>query len=127
MKRYRFGLRTLGFAAALLASTAALAGFRTAQQVVIWDAGRMANGDLGYIHNQPDLTQYMGCYSYATAGGCYATDRTGLTRSCSTSDANQLAVIRSLKTDSYLLFYWDTSGHCMFIEVDNSSATAPKS
>ena len=126
MKRYRFALRTLGFAAALLASTAALAGFRSAQQVVIWDAGKLANGDLGYIHNQPDLTQYMGCYSYDAVGYCYAVDRTGLSRSCVTSDPNMVAVIRSLNSDSYLLFYWDTSGRCTFVEVENSSVTAPK-
>ena len=127
MKRYRLGLRTLGFAAAvLLASTAALAGFRTAQQVVISDTAQFANGDLGYIYNTDDLTQYMGCVSYNTAGNCYAKDRTGLTRSCSTSDPNLLAVIRSLNNDSWLIFYWDTSGRCTFIEVENSSMVPPK-
>jgi hypothetical protein len=49
MNRYRLGLRALAFVRTLLASTAALAGFRGAQQVLILDAGRFANGDLSII------------------------------------------------------------------------------
>jgi hypothetical protein len=126
MNRYRLGLRVLGFAAALLASTAALAGFRSAQQVLIFDAGRFANGDLGYVSNTADTTQYIGCESLGGSGYCYAKDPTGLSRSCSTSDPNLLAVIRSLNGDSYLIFWWDTSSHCTSIEVDNGSYNAPK-
>jgi hypothetical protein len=126
MNRYRLGLRVLGFAAALLASTVALAGFRSAQQVLIFDAGRFANGDLGYVSNTTDTTQYIGCENLSGFGYCYAKDPNGLSRSCSTSDPNLLAVIRSLNGDSYLIFWWDTSGHCTSIEVDNGSYGVPK-
>jgi hypothetical protein len=126
MKRYRLGLCALGFASALLASTGVLAGFRSAQQVVIADAERLANGDLGYVANTADTTQYIGCYSLGVSGSCYARDRTGLARSCSTSDSTLLAVIRSLNGDSYLTFWWDTSGRCTSIRVDNGSLQVPK-
>ena len=126
MNRYQLRLYALGFAGALLASTTALAGFRSAQQVVIFDAGRFANGDLGYVSNTADTTQYLGCYSLSDLGICYAKDQTGLARSCSTSDPNLLAVIRSLNGDSYLIFWWDTAGHCSSIEVANGSYSAAK-
>jgi hypothetical protein len=127
MNRYRLGLCALGFAGALLASTAALAGFRIAQQVVISDAGRLANGVLSYVSNTPDTTQYIGCYSLSGLGICSAKDKTGLLRSCATSDPELLAVIRSLNGDSYLIFWWDTNGRCSNIEVDNASYSPPKS
>jgi len=126
MQRYRLGLCALGFAGALLASTAALAGYRHTLEVGIDDVGRVAWGDLGYVFNTSDRTQYMGCYNSGTSGTCYARDRTGLTRTCSTSNAGMLAVIRSLSGDSYLLFYWDASGNCTSVDVHNGSNTAPK-
>ena len=131
MKSVRPTFRTLTLAGALLAASAtAFAGFQTGQSVVIVDSSRLANGDLGYIFNSPDRSQYIGCYSYNTgtgsAGSCFAQNTAGLYRSCYTDDANMIATIRSLGTDSYLIFYWDTNGRCTLVEVENDSTTAPK-
>jgi hypothetical protein len=43
-----------------------------------------------------------------------------------TSDANMVATIRSLNSDSYLYFGWNTNGQCTFVEIENDSTTAPK-
>jgi len=126
MKRNRLGLCALGFAGALLSSTAAFAGWRSSQEVVIWDVLSFANGDVSYASNTADTGQRIECESKGGSGYCLAEDQTGLTRQCSTSDSDLLAVIRSLKNDSYLSFSWDTNGHCTNIRVDNSSYTVPK-
>lgn len=126
MKRYQLGLCALGFAGALLASTAALAGWRSANAVTIWDPLNVANGDLGYVSNTANTTEYIGCQNLDRLGICYAQDRTGLSRSCMTSDSSLLAVIRSLNGDSHLHFVWDNSGRCTRIIVDTASYTVPK-
>jgi hypothetical protein len=115
----------LTLAAAMLASTAALAGLQFAMPVFLNDY--RADGDLGYVHNTVDRTQSVGCSSYGNAGTCYATTVDGVSKSCSTSDANMLATIRSLNPASYVYFEFDATGHCTFVEADNSSITAPKS
>jgi len=130
MKHHRLGLCAFGLAAALLASTAALAGFRTVQPVVIADSPDrgypFANGDLGYAATTNDSVEYIGCYTYNGVGGCNAVDRTGLTRSCATADPTMIAIMRSLRGDSYLTFHWDTNGQCTNVSVENTSSTLPK-
>ena len=112
----------------VFAAGTALAGFKTAQQVVIGSG--FANGDLGYVHNTPDATQYIGCYLYAYPnqlyGGCYARDLGGNYASCYTTNVNMMNVMASLKSDGYVLFYWDTSGSCTFVEQVTGSYEAPK-
>jgi hypothetical protein len=49
-----------------------------------------------------------------------------VTRSCSTTDPNHLATIRSLSSDSYLIFFWNTSGVCTSVQVQTSSTNEPK-
>ena len=126
MKHHRLGLCAFGLAAALLASTAALAGFRTAQPVVITDSRQFANGNLGVVSFTDDSVEWIGCYTYNGVGGCNAVDKTGLTRSCATADPTMIATMRSLRGDSYLEFYWDTNGQCTNVSVENTSSTPPK-
>jgi len=112
----------------VLVTGSALAGFKTGQQVVIGSG--FANADLGYVHNTPDTTQYIGCYTYAypnqVYGGCFARDLNGTYASCYTSNAGMINVISALKADGYLLFYWDTNGSCTFVEQETDSMRAPK-
>jgi hypothetical protein len=130
MKSHRPLFRTLVLAGALLATSSAFAGFQTGQSVVIIDASHLANGDLGFVYNSADRAQYIGCYSYDTSAGsagvCFAQNTAGIYRSCYTPDANMVATIRSLGTDSYLIFNWGANGLCTFVEVENDSTTAPK-
>jgi len=125
----RFKLRLTSIACVslgLLASTSAMAGFKTAQSVVISDLYQFANGMLGQVRNSSDTTQYIGCATWSGLGYCYAVNSAGVSRSCSTSDADMLATIRSLSSDSSLMFYWNSSGQCTFVEVDTSSDAPPK-
>jgi len=127
MKRFTLGLVMMASTSVgLLASTSVLAGFKTAQQVFIFDAGQFANGNLGYARNTSDATQSIGCWNDGTTGHCYAANSAGIYRQCSTSDPGMLAAIRSLNGDSYLLFYWNSGGQCTYIQVENSSSTTPK-
>jgi hypothetical protein len=126
MKRVLQGIAT-GAALLMGVSVAAFAGFHQGQQVVIIDASSFANGDLGYVHNTPDTIQYIGCTSSGGSAWCFARNLAGLSRSCSTSNATLLSAIHSLNGDSYLIFGWNASGQCTFINVENGSLTAPKS
>ena len=119
--------RILG--AALVAgalATTAFAGMKTSQQVVIVDANKFANGELGHVRNTADSVQYIGCTIKGTAGSCTARNSAGLTRSCSTTEAKWLATIAAVNGDTYLYFRWDTDGKCNLIIVENNSTPAPK-
>src|SRR6267154_358750 len=94
----------------LLVTGVASAGFKTSQQVVIGSG--FANGDLGYVYNTPDVSQYIGCETYAYPnqlyGYCYALDLSGTYKGCFTTNANMINVMSALKSDGYLIFYFDT-------------------
>ena len=117
---------TTGAIAVLGLSASAWAGFHTGQQVVISDPGMFANGDLGYVHNTPDLIQYIGCTSYGTSAQCMARNLAGVLRSCSTANPAMLASIHSLNGDSHLYFGWNAAGQCTFVNVRNASYTEEK-
>ena len=112
----------------LFASTAAMAGLQTGKPVVINDSGMVANGELGYVRNTPDRTQYIGCTSSSNnVANCFAVDINGISRTCVTTNPSFLATIRSLNGDSYLVFYWSpTTGQCTSVEAVNDSTTTPK-
>src|SRR5690349_3117484 len=90
-------------AAALSAS--AFAGFRTAQQVVMSDEKKLANGDLGYVHQTSDDVQYIGCFVAGDEGYCFARNRAGVTRSCWSNDARWVRAMAAVSSDTYLIFY----------------------
>ncbi len=85
-----------------------------------------ADGDIGAARNSADGQQYIGCEATATLGSCYAVNSAGVYKSCSTTDAGQLAVIRSLHGDGHLFFSWDTSGNCVNIRIRYDSLSPPK-
>jgi hypothetical protein len=127
MKRIRFDWAMVASASVgLLASASALAGFHSGQAVVIIDAYHLVNGDLGYVHNTSDPNELIGCQNYGDSGYCYARNTAGIYRACSTSDPALVRAIRSLQSDSYLIFYWSDSGYCTNIYVETDSTTVPK-
>ena len=114
---------------AVAASASVSAGFRLdSVDVLIVDAGRIASGTVGAARNSTDNMQFIYCYSTGAAtGGCMARDATGLTRACTTTSAAQIAVIRSLRNDSYISFSWEsTGGACTRIDTSISSRYSPK-
>ena len=112
-------------AAGLLSATA-LAGMKTGQPVVIMDASKFANGELGYVRNTADTVQYIGCTTKGDAGSCTARNSAGLTRSCSSTEARWVNTMRAVSGDTYLYFKWDADGKCVMVIVDNNSTPAPK-
>jgi hypothetical protein len=127
MKRFRFRRAAIAAAAVgLLASTAAFAGHLSGQSVVISDGQRLANGDLGFVHNSSDRVQYIGCQLGTGFGYCYAMNKAGINRTCFTFDPAMISTLRSLKSDSYLVFKWNDSGACTNVSVLNGSHAAPK-
>jgi len=113
--------------AAAVLSTTAFAGFKSGQNVVISTGSRFANGDAGYVYRSDDTVQYIVCRASNSTGSCYARNRDGVTRSCSTTSSTLLANIRSMNGDSYIYFKWDEDGTCTTVTVENGSTTRPKS
>ena len=119
----RIFLTTLAAAAF---SASAFAGFRTGQQVVMSDVKKLANADLGYVHQTSDDVQYIGCFVAGDAGYCFARNLAGVTRSCWSDDARWVSVMAAVSKDTYLLFYWDDGGYCTYVRATNGSTGEPK-
>src|SRR5688572_13391485 len=119
----RIFLTTLAAAAF---SASAFAGFRTGQQVVMSDEKKLANGDLGYVHQTSDDVQYIGCFVAGDAGYCFARNRAGVTRSCWSDDARWVSAMAAVSKDTYLLFYWNDGGYCTYVNARNGSTGVPK-
>ena len=114
-----------GLAAAAF-SASAFAGFATGQQVVIYDARSLANGDVGYVRSRPDDVQYIGCLVAGDAGYCFARNLAGVERTCWSDDPKWVSAMAAVGGDSYVLFYWDAAGYCTYVSVSNGSPTEPK-
>jgi hypothetical protein len=124
-------LRTLigGAVAAALLSTAtiAIAGSRLVYQVGINDASRYAVGTMTDARGSADASQSIGCYHNTGFASCYATNNLGLSRSCTTTNTALIEVIRSISSESYIYFQWNTDGTCSYVFVDNGSRWKPAS
>src|SRR5690349_12242157 len=127
MKEFSHRILAIALATAVF-TPVALAGIKTTYQVTIQDTGPkpFASGDIGYVRNTADQIQFIGCEVTPTVGICYATNSAGLTKSCSTTDANMLELIRVVRGDSHLFFSWNADGTCRLINVQNDSRAAPK-
>jgi hypothetical protein len=106
----------------------AFAGLKSSQEVIISTSALKpyATGDVGYVRNTLDSTQYIGCEYTATAGDCFAVNSAGLYKTCSTTDPALLEVMHSINGDSNLFFSWNTDGTCKSIRVEQDSMPAPK-
>jgi hypothetical protein len=116
----------IGAALALGIGTNAYAGARTMIPVTINDPAMLAQGDVSFVHNTPDLIQFIFCESQGTSANCQARNLAGLVRTCSTANPAHLAAIHSIGTDSFLVFRWNAAGQCTAVSVRNGSLTVPK-
>jgi len=116
----------IGAALTLGIGTIAYAGLHTMIPVTINDPAMFANGDVSFVHNTPDSTQFIFCVSQGTSANCLARDLAGLVRSCSTANPAHLAAIHSIGTSSFLLFQWNEAGQCTSVTVRTGSLTVPK-
>ena len=116
----------VGAALALGIGASANAGLHTMFPVTINDPAMTANGDVSFVHNTPDVIQYLYCESQGANARCVARNLAGVVRSCSTANPAHLAAIHSMGTDSYLAFWWNAVGQCTTVIVRNGSLTVPK-
>lgn len=109
----RFRPAVLAFAAVLLAAAGiAQAGYKYLIPVYINDASRYAHGSLDGALRSADGVQYIGCNRSTSNVYCFAMNDAGLSRACSSTDPNMIAVVRAMSNKAYLYFAWDTAGNC---------------
>jgi hypothetical protein len=114
----------LGFVLSVVGT--ASAGYRAGPyQVTINDAGRWANGGFAEARGSADGNQSIGCYQNTGSGTCIATNAAGTSRTCTTTNAALIEVIRSLTPESYLYFQWNVDGTCSYVLVETSSRFKP--
>lgn len=101
------------------------AGYDGNFPVVIDDAYRQAFGTLVATRRSADNVQKLGCTIKSDNVLCYATNAAGVYRTCLTTDPTLMAVARSLTSESYLWFIWNTAGTCTSITVGLGSPYKP--
>jgi len=127
LKNVLFGLAI----SATLAGTA-VAGSRWGQDVGIYRGGafNQAYGMLGTAYNSADSRQTIGCAvvqnESAQGASCYAQTAGGDYASCYTSNPAMITAARSIFSDSYLTFSFNSEGTCTSIRLENYSYNAKK-
>ncbi len=101
------------------------AGYDGNFPVVIDDAYRQAFGTLVATRRSADNVQKLGCTIKSDNVLCYATNAAGVYRTCQTTDPALMTVARSLTSESYLWFIWNTAGTCTSITVGLGSPYKP--
>ncbi|MBN8232152.1 hypothetical protein JYK02_32015 [Corallococcus macrosporus] len=108
----------------------AWAGLKLPVPVTISTAARMAYGSLGSARNSTDNKQYIGVTTRIYVGGedvnVYAEDALGNFATCYSTKPSFVAAARSLASDSYVLFAWNTAGECTELTVYTMSYYEPK-
>lgn len=132
-KMIHCALRLLFAGAIVLGAGAANAGARYDDQVRVYkysDGSGVGYGSLGSARNSADGGQYLGCYSHSSStlsyASCVAVDSSGSYLYCSTYNADMIALVRSVASDSYVVFSAGTTGACDSVGVANRSYNAPK-
>ncbi|MEQ1512809.1 MAG: hypothetical protein ABL934_09040 [Lysobacteraceae bacterium] len=127
-------MATLCTAALFASSGLVMAGLRFTSEVYVSDAFRGAGGSMTDARGSADSRQFIGCYHYYDSlgatpylGFCQATNSTGLTRSCSTTNSAIVQSIRSISAESNISFSWYADGTCRYVVVDNNSYYKPAS
>lgn len=117
----------LGLCIAMGLSATSFAGAKDSFPVFVDPVNGVATGNMGSARNSPDTNMNMYCYTNSyDYGYCTATDASGATVSCLTTNASMVAVIRSMNSDSAVLFYFDSTGTCTDILVGTGSHHEPK-
>jgi hypothetical protein len=107
----------------------AAAGQSLTYQVNINDTYKFAVGAMPAVRSSSDTVQFIGCYNNVYTGGvsasCFATNSAGVSRNCYTNNADMIAAIQSISSESYIYFQWNTDGTCSYVFVENSSRFKP--
>ena len=128
----------LSAVALLLVSAGAMAGFLQPAPVTITlntDGSGSAQGDQLTARNDKSDTALIGCgvRMYSDGGGftfqfgfCQATDASGISAFCSTSDQTLLDGMKGVSDFSFIIFQFDADGNCTEIGNSTQSFYLPK-
>ena len=123
--------RLILFAAFLVTAVAAgrsFAGYRLVQTPWIVKnadgSGRFYGNWVG-AHNSADNLAYIGCYIYSSSVTCSVRDPSGVSGSCSTTNAGLMQVARSIDTSTALSVSYDSSATCTNISAAKYSQSLP--
>ena len=113
-----------------LAVTKARAGYLWGSTVQINAADRSVQGTLSNVRSSQDDLQFISCAVRASAGSpafveCYARDSTGARAYCSSTEPGMVQAGSAVKTNSHIIFRWNTNGSCAYISSETSSSFAP--
>jgi hypothetical protein len=115
---------------ALVGGSTAFAGRKTPATVFIEAAQFQAWGALGSARNATDTNQQIGCQVEAQQGQtpmvyCLASDSSGQSAHCASSDPAMVQIALSLSSDSYVHFTWN-GGTCRELLTWKDSSLDPK-
>lgn len=114
----------------LFAAAGAHAGARSLAEVRIFnsqDGYRSASGAMTAARNSSDFTQSIGCSNFifdSTSSGsmvCNATNSSGETLTCQTTNENMISMVRNLNAASLFSFVADWDGNCIRMSFENGS------
>jgi hypothetical protein len=97
------------------------AGYRSIVQVFINDTSKVAAGNIVDTRRSPDAVQYIDCSRSQNGATCRARNYAGLTRTCYTNDPAMKEIVRSMTSESQVVFRWDDSGLCTDIYITDGS------
>jgi len=109
----------------MIAPAAALAGQVQNERVQV--SSTSMGGSFGSTFNSSNSSEYIACTDYSDFGiaFCSARDAAGDYGSCSTSNATQRSLIRSL-SDSDTVYIGRSGGSCSYVRVKKGSMNEPK-
>jgi hypothetical protein len=116
---------------ALVASTAAWAGFKSVTYVNINTTTRVAYGSMGSARGSTDTNQSIGCFVQGFSSGtnsvfCQAYNASNATVYCTSNAPAIVTAATTLSDSSYIYFTWDVNGACTGLTVSNDSSYAPR-
>ncbi|TPV96903.1 MAG: hypothetical protein B7733_02330 [Myxococcales bacterium FL481] len=112
-----------GVAAPLTYPALSQAGLKGSYPVTV--SANSFRGSLGSARNSADAVQYIGCRDHGNVAWCYGRNAAGTVASCSTANAQHLAVVRGLTESSYLSVDF-SAGTCTSMFQSNFSQLEPK-
>jgi hypothetical protein len=102
------------------------AGAKWMNALTISQNGTMASGGFAETHNSANVTEYAECGSNRATGFCTFVDQRGTNYGCFTTDAGDIAVIRSMTPESWFAVTWNDVGQCTYVLAHATSRTRTK-
>jgi hypothetical protein len=105
----------------LLPPAVAAAGYKGSLPVRFLSS-QEADFFMGSVRNSPDGRQFADVLVVDnTWAWFFAVDANGRQASCTTTDANRIAVARAVNSASYVRLSWNAQGQCTSVQVSNGS------